>query len=121
VRVGHHSDYDRFVIEFTPGDAPLPGWQAIPKSSATFYKDPSGLRVDLGGMAGIKLVVHPIASGSYNGPADFDTEFPQLAEAALLGDSESHFTWGLGLTKQSCKRIFSLTNPTRLVLDVPIS
>jgi hypothetical protein len=120
VRVGRHTEeggFDRFVIEFT--GTQIPHWEAIPKSGSTFYKDASGMPVTLEGTAGIKLTVRPVVSGSYQGPPDFDTEFPQLAEAFELGDNEAVFTWGLGLTKQSCKRIFMLSGPTRLVVDVP--
>jgi hypothetical protein len=120
VRVGRHTEeggFDRFVIEFN--GSRLPHWEAIPKSSSTFYKDPSGIPITLEGTAGIKLVVRPVQSGSYTGTPDFDPGFPQLAEAYKLGDFENVFTWGLGLEHQSCKRIFTLTNPTRLVVDVP--
>jgi hypothetical protein len=123
VRVGRHTEeggFDRFVIEFQ--GTQVPHWDAIPKSSATFYKDPSGIPITLEGTAGIKLVVRPIETGSYQvppRPIDFDPEFPQLAEAYRLGDNEGVFSWGLGLNHQSCKRIFTLTNPTRLVVDVP--
>jgi hypothetical protein len=120
VRVGRHSEeggFDRFVIEFA--GAQIPHWEAIPKSGATFYKDASGAPVTLEGTAGIKLVVRPIVMGSYKAANHFDTEFPQLAEAFELGDNEAVFTWGLGLEKQSCKRIFMLSGPTRLVVDVP--
>jgi hypothetical protein len=75
--------------------------------------------ITLEGKAGIKLVVRPIETGSYTGPIDFDPEFPQLAEAYRLGDFEGVFTWGLGLERQSCKRIFMLSGPTRRVVDVP--
>jgi hypothetical protein len=120
VRVGRHTEeggFDRFVIEFNGSQ--VPHWEAIPKSGSTFYKDASGMPVTLEGTAGIKLTVRPVVSGTYQGPPDFDTEFPQLAEAFELGDNEAVFTWGLGLTKQSCKRIFMLSAPTRLVVDVP--
>ncbi len=123
VRVGRHTEeggFDRFVIEFS--GTQIPHWEAIPKSGTTFYKDPSGMPITLEGHAGIKLTVRPIESGSYQvppHPIDFDPEFPELAEAYRLGDNESVFTWGLGLEKQSCKRIFMLSGPTRLVVDVP--
>jgi hypothetical protein len=118
VRVGHHIGYDRFVVEFS--GSVVPGYRAIPKSSATFYSDPLGQPVTLEGSAGIKLVMHSTSmSGTYGGPADFDPEFPQLAEARSIGDFEGFVTWGLSLERQSCKRIFLLSSPARLVVDVP--
>jgi hypothetical protein len=118
VRVGHHLGYDRFVVEFT--GSVVPGYRAIPKSSATFYSDPLGQPVTLEGAAGIKLVMHSTSlHGTYGGPTDFDPEFPQLAEARSIGDFEGFVTWGLSLERQSCKRIFTLSSPSRLVVDVP--
>jgi hypothetical protein len=55
-------------------------------------------------------------------PSRYDPEppqFPQLAEVRDLGDDEGHVDFGLGLERQSCKRILTLTSPTRLVIDVP--
>lgn len=117
VRVGHHLGYDRFVVEFS--GSVVPGFRAIPKSSAKFYSDPLGQPVTLEGTAGIKLVMHSTSMhGTYGGPTDFDPEFPQLAEARSIGDFEGFVTWGLSLERQSCKRIFTLSSPSRLVVDV---
>jgi hypothetical protein len=121
VRVGHHTEeggFDRIVWQFEgPG---IPPWQTIPKSSAVFYRDPSGQRVPLEGTAGIKVVLQGVPSGTYTGPQDFDPEFHQLAEAALIGDFENVTSWAIGLERQSCKRVFTLGSPTpRLVIDVP--
>jgi hypothetical protein len=125
VRVGHHTEeggFDRIVFQFEGSG--IPSWTAIPKSSALFYTDPKGTPVQLEGMAGIKLTLFSIPMGSYTGLKDFDPDFPpltQLAEARLLGDFEGYVTWGLGLERQSCKRIFTLSGPSRLVIDVPTS
>ena len=118
VRVGHHLGYDRFVVEFS--GAVVPGYKAIPKSSATFYTDPLGKPVTLEGRAGIKLVMHSTSMhGTYGGSTDLDPEFPQLAAARAIGDFEGFVTWGLSLERQSSKRIFTLSSPSRLVMDVP--
>ncbi|HKC26591.1 MAG TPA: hypothetical protein VKB75_01145 [Jatrophihabitans sp.] len=118
VRTARHPTYDRFVVEFST--ARLPHYQVTPKSSAVFTLDPSGRRVQLLGRAGILVVLHTATGvGTYHGAADFRTGFPQLREARRLGDFEGYVSWGLGLAHQSCKRVSTLTNPTRLVLDVP--
>jgi hypothetical protein len=121
IKIGRHDSespaYDRFVVVFD--GTKLPSWQAIPKASALFY-DGLGNRVPLEGNAGIKLTIHSTdAHTIYHGPYDFDPEFRQLAEAESLEDSEGYVAWGLGLEHQSCKRIFALSSPTRLVIDVP--
>ena len=118
VRVGRHLHFDRFVIEFDT--ATLPHYRITPKSSATFTLDPSGRSVTLLGNAGIRVAVHfATGAGTYHGPADFRTGFSQLLEARRIGDFEGYVSWGLGLDHQSCKRVLTLSNPTRLVIDVP--
>lgn len=118
VRVGQHATFDRFVIEFST--VRLPSYRITPKSNSTFTLDPSGRQVTLLGSAGLKVAMHFVTGvGTYHGPVDFRTGFPQLREARRLGDFEGYVTWGLGLAHQSCKRVFKLTNPTRLVIDVP--
>jgi hypothetical protein len=119
VRVGHGVGYDRFVVQFS--SPRVPHFTLTPKSSAVFWLDPSNQRVTLRGTAGLKLVLHP-ASGyrTYAGPSDFRTTFPQLREARRIGDFEGYTSWGLGLHHQACKRVFGLSAPTRLVIDVRI-
>ncbi|GAB2465818.1 hypothetical protein GCM10027265_14020 [Jatrophihabitans fulvus] len=118
VRVGRHAGFDRFVVQFR--GTHVPRWTLTPKSSAVFWLDPSDLRVVLGGRAGPKLVMHGASGiGSYRGPTDLRPRFPQLREARRLGDFEAVTSWGLGLSRASCTRVFALRAPTRLVVDVP--
>ena len=126
VRFGHHIEeggFDRFVVEFWT--TPLPSWTAIPKSSALFYTTggQGPQPVQLEGTAGIKLSLFSTSlhdpTQPFTPPSRYDPEFPQLAEVRDLGDFEGHVDFGLGLERQSCKRIFTLTLPTRLVIDVP--
>jgi hypothetical protein len=118
VRVARHRSYDRFVVVFST--VRIPHYAITPKSSAVFTLDPSGAQVHLLGTAGIKLVMHTATGrGTYFGAADFRTGFPQLREARRIGDFEGYVSWGLGLAHQSCKRVFTLTSPSRLVIDVP--
>jgi hypothetical protein len=118
VRVGEHLHFDRFVMQFDT--ARMPHFRITPKSNATFTLDPSGRSITLLGNAGIRVAVHfATGDGTYHGPADFRAGFPQLLEARRLGDFEGYVSWGLGLDHQSCKRVLTLTHPTRLVIDVP--
>jgi hypothetical protein len=120
-RVGTHPEgqpaYDRFTLVFEGSQ--VPGWTAIPKSSSDFTLQPSGLPVHLAGTAGIRLDLKAPVPGYTGSKADFKTGFPQLAEVRLLQNFEGVVQWGLGLNHQSCKRIFTLSSPTRLVIDVP--
>ncbi|MGH8862941.1 MAG: AMIN-like domain-containing (lipo)protein [Jatrophihabitantaceae bacterium] len=118
VRVGQNTTFDRFVVQFR--EARAPHFRVTPQSSSRFVLDPSGRTVTLRGTACIRLVLNQATGiGSYHGPRDFRPPFPQLREARLLGDFESVTSWGLGLRHQSCKRVFVLSSPTRLVIDVP--
>jgi len=118
VGLGTHPGYDRFVLTFS--SSAVPAYTIIPKSSAVFWLDPSNTRVTLLGAAGIKVVVHPSSGvGTYHGPTDVRPAFPQLLEARNIGDFEGYLSWGVGLHAQSCKRVFTLTGPSRLVVDVP--
>ena len=118
VRVGQHASFDRFVVTFNT--VRVPHWRITPKSSTDFTRDPSNTPVHLLGNAGLKVVLHTATGvGTYHGPLDFRTGFPQLLEARQIGDFEGYVTWALGLDHASCKRVFKLTSPTRLVIDVP--
>lgn len=118
VRVGRHAGFDRFVVQFS-GDR-VSAYTVTPKSSAVFWLDPSGRRVTLRGTAGLKIVLHH-ATGqrSYHGPTDIKPAYPQLREARRIGDFEGVTTWGLGLHRTACHRVFTLSHPARLVIDVP--
>ena len=120
-RVGTHPEgqpaYDRFTLVFEGSQ--VPGWTAIPKSSSDFTLQPRGQPVHLAGTAGIRLDLKAPVPGYTGSKIDFKTGFPQLAEVRLLQNFEAVVQWGLGLNHQSCKRIFTLSSPTRLVIDVP--
>jgi hypothetical protein len=117
VQVGRHANFDRFVIRFD--GTKVPRFKVVPKSSSTFWLDPSNRRVTLLGHAGLKIVL-PSATGqgTYHGARDIRPAFPQLREARLIGDFEAVTTWGLGLRTGTAKRVLTLTAPPRLVIDV---
>jgi hypothetical protein len=118
VRVGRHSKFDRFVIEFSTRRLPH---YVVPRAhSGTTFILPSGRHVKLLGKARISVNMHYVTGvGTYHGRADFRPRFPQLREARRIEDFEGYVMWGLGLAHRSCKRVFKLTEPTRLVIDVP--
>jgi len=117
VRAGAQSGFDRFVIQF---DGPVPAYDVVPQSSATFSLDPSGQRVTLAGSAGLVVTVQGARSaGSYTGSTDQKPSVTAvLKEARQTGDFEGVVHWGLGLSHASCFRAFTLTGPSRLVVDV---
>jgi hypothetical protein len=117
VRVGRHPGYDRFVVQFA--GPTVPGYRVSPQPTPMFTLDPSGLPVTLLGHAGVFIRLEPASGmGTYGGPTDFKPRFPELREARELGDFEHVTSWGLGVTEPECMRAFTLSSPSRLVVDL---
>ena len=120
VRVGTHDGYDRIVFEFASG---LPQ-TVIKPVLAPLYADPSGLEVDVTGTAFLQVVmtggtkVSPAGGTTYAGPTNFEPDFDQLAQLIEGGDFEAVSTWYLGLKGGGCLRVLTLTDPSRLVIDI---
>jgi hypothetical protein len=116
VRVGTAAGYDRIVIQF---DGQVPMYTVTPQASSAFVADASGQTLQLQGSSGVKIVVHG-ASGqqTFTGSQDLKPGYPVLKEARQVGDFERVFSWGLGLSSPNCLRVFTLTGPDRLVIDV---
>lgn len=117
VRTASHPGFDRFVVQF--GGGGVPGYRVNRQAGAQFVEDGRGSTVTLRGSAGILVRLFPAsAAGTYGGPSDLVTGLPALREARLVGDYEGYVSWGLGLAQQPCMRVFTMTNPSRLVVDV---
>jgi hypothetical protein len=120
VRVGTHAGYDRVVIEFDEGIPPFTLDEATPPLLA----DPSGMQMHVEGNAFWSLVLQGgtrlalDGSLSYDGRTDFTPDFPVLAELVEAGDFEAVSSWYIGLHQPSCARVLTLTDPSRLVIDI---
>jgi hypothetical protein len=120
VDVGHHDTFDRVVFRFS---SRVPGYNVnyVPDVKA----DPSDEPIPLEGNAFMIVAMHSVASGQVGAPpAPQDRQtprFPELRELAGAGDFEGVVSFGLGLTAASGFRVFTLTNPDRLVVDVRIA
>jgi hypothetical protein len=120
VRVGEHDGYDRVVFEF---DGAVPEY-ILSQASPPYTEDPSGLPVEVGGDAAWQLVllggtrVTPDYKTTYDGPLSFERDFAKLVHLVEAGDFEAVSTWYVGMTGESCARILSLDDPTRLVIDI---
>jgi AMIN domain len=118
VRTGTHTGYDRITITFSNG---LPGTVNLtPQNSATFASGGGqGGNVTIAGQAGILVTMNSADEHTaYSGPSDFKTGYAALAEARQIQDFEGYVQWALGLQHSACYRAFTLTNPTRLVIDI---
>jgi hypothetical protein len=118
VRAGRHPGFDRFVVEFA-GTGPVPRFDVRPQASPTFVQDPSGVPVTLLGRAGVLVVLHDSSlHDGFRGPSDLKPRLPLLREARAIGDFEGVVRWGLGVSRPACARVFTLSAPTRLVIDL---
>ena len=120
VRVGTHDDYDRVTFEFASG---IP--QTVVRGViGPFYADPSGLPLDVAGTAFLEVSMNggtkvtPDGAITYAGPTNFEPDFDQLVQLVQGGDFEALSTWLLGLDGGNCYRVFTLTSPSRLVIDI---
>ena len=119
-RVGGQSGYDRIVFEYAG--------TALPSLSVTsvtppFAHDPSGMPLTVSGKVFLGIVfrnVPGVASG-YSGPTSFKAGLPLLTDLELSGDFEGVQHWVAGLSGQACVRVFTLTSPSRLVIDLESS
>ena len=115
-RLAEQIVYDRFVLQF---DSPVPSYTVRRQATPTFPSGASGQTITLSGTAGV-LVNVQTASGAntFTGPTDLTHgEFLVVKEARQTQDFEGHLSWGIGLGKPACMRVFTLTDPARLVVD----
>lgn len=116
VTVGRHTGFDRVVFRST---GPVPHWDV--RYVAQVTRDGSGDPVPLLGAADIQVVVtgtdwtvHPSVQ------RDLRPGFPALRQVAGAGEFEGTLTYGIGQQRQAGFRVFTLTGPDRLVVDVAV-
>jgi hypothetical protein len=120
VRVGSHKGYDRIVFEFQHG---IPAMD-VKIGKPPFTKDPSGLPLKVAGNDFLVFIlrggtaVTPDGTLTYDGPTDFTPDYPLLVEFSQAGDFEAQSEWVAGLTGPACIRVFTLSGPDRLVIDL---
>jgi hypothetical protein len=116
IRMSQHTGYDRFVVQF---DSIVPAYTVKREPKAVFTLSPSGQSITLSGSAGALIQVSPATGATtYPGPTDLaQPSAPVLKEAQLAEDFEGHLAWALGLASPACMRVFTLTEPARLVVD----
>jgi hypothetical protein len=121
VRAGRHPGFDRVVFEFRGG---LPSHRV--RYVDRLVQDGSGNQVQVAGAADLEVVFHDAVAHDASGqpsvsPRRFSPGFPALEEVALLGDFEGVVSYGLGLDHRVPFKTFTLSNPSRLVVDLPTS
>jgi hypothetical protein len=89
------------------------------QAKPVFIQGGSGQTITLSGTSGVLVNLRSASqSATYSGPTDFtQAGFAVLKEARLTQDFEGTVSWGLGLSSPACMRVFTLTGPSRLVID----
>jgi hypothetical protein len=118
IRAAHHSGFDRVVFEFRGG---------VPSSRQVTYvprlvEDASGLPVRIAGRALLKVRMEPAQahddSGNPTAPLRLAVALPNVMNVVRAGDFEAVTTYGIGLAKRTPFTVFTLTKPSRLVIDI---
>src|SRR5205814_10103600 len=118
-RVAEQDGYDRFVLQF---DSIVPTYTVKRQAKPVFKLGGSGQTVTLNGTSGILVSVHPaIGATTFTGSTDLvHSDFQVLKEARQTQDFEGYVSWGLGVSRPTCMRVFTLSDPARLVVDLQI-
>lgn len=122
VRLGTHDGYDRIAIEFVDDGTPEL-WLDVAQSP--YVQNPSGLPLEVDGSPVYSVTLvgatkHDMETGEepYQGSTDFTPGYDQIAQFVESGDFEAVNSWYLGTNGSTCLRAFTLTDPSRLVIDI---
>ena len=118
-RASEQDGYDRFVLQL---ESIVPTYTVKRQAKPVFSVGASGQTVTLSGTAGVLVTVHSAQGATtFTGSTDLiHPEFQVLKEARQTQDFEGYVSWGLGLSKPTCMRVFTLSDPARLVVDLQI-
>lgn len=121
IRTGLHPGFDRVVLDMS-GPPPM---ATEYQYADELIQDPTGEIVWLTGADFVAVVVHGAAAHddlgnpTYLGPEKFRTRnLNNVMAVALTGDFEATLGIGIGTRHRSWVRVFTLTSPTRVVIDV---
>jgi hypothetical protein len=121
IRTGLHPGFDRIVLDMSGPQAMATDYQYADE----LFEDPTGEIVWLTGADFVAVVVHGAAAHddlgnpTYLGPEKFRTRnLTNVMAVALTGDFEATLGVGVGTKHRSWVRVFTLSAPTRVVIDV---
>lgn len=118
--VGAHEGYDRVVL--TLGGTGTPGWRVEYVDAPV--DDPSGQPLDVAGSAYLQVLIdgtgYPYDTGvaEWAGSPLQPSGLTQVREVNLRGVFEGQTQAFIGLDHTAPFRVFALSDPTRLVIDV---
>jgi hypothetical protein len=114
VRVGSNSGFDRVVFDI---NGPMPGFRV--EYVPVVHQDPSGNPLPLAGAADLQIVLQPTRWTVTPSPrVNLTPGYPALRQVRFAGEFEAIATYGIGQATKAGFRVFTLTAPSRLVVDV---
>lgn len=133
IRTGAHDCYERIVIELAPGTAPTPGgmpgyWVRYATGPITLGQTDDQF-IELDGDAdllitmGIWMFTYDENGDwvGYTGPTDIHpTNVSTIEQLYLIDNWEGMHTWAVGIDQRRDFRVFTLTAPDRLVIDLAL-
>jgi hypothetical protein len=119
IRAAHHLGYDRLVFQFSGG---------VPARHSAYYVsqvvvDPSGQPVKVTGSALLRVAFFPVTGHDAQGLSTYGAgqrtyALPGIIQVVNAGDFEAVVSLGVGLARAEPFRMFTLTGPSRVVIDV---
>ncbi len=119
IRTGRHGDFDRIVFDFADR---LPGYR-IAYATGPITQCASGMDVPFAESALLIISLEPAAAHDEDGnvtfePSELSPGLPAIVEAKKTCDFEAIVTWVLGLSAEADFRVYELSDPARIVVDV---
>lgn len=116
IRAATHPTYDRVVFEFAGG---------VPARSVRYVDrlvaDGSGDTVPVPGRAILEVTMRDATAHDEHGPTVSHRNtfaLPNVMSVIRASDFEGVVTYGIGLTQRASVRSFTLTSPSRIVVDI---
>jgi hypothetical protein len=114
---GCHATFDRFVVR---GRLATPGYDV--RYVSKIVGDASGQTIALLGTKRIRVVIRPARGHTSAGanllPSTLTPKCSNLRQVKKAGDFEGVVSYGLGLSRKTGFRVFRLSGPTRVVIDI---
>ena len=118
ISAAHHPGFDRLVFEFS---GPPPSRQNV-RYVNQLIADPSGRPIPIAGRAILAASFFPATARrgatSVTVPGRLAFALPNVMTVVPAGDFESVLSYGIGLAKRTTFHVFTLTSPSRVVIDI---
>jgi len=128
-RLGAHSEFDRFVLEFEPNPTSAiggpPDSYSIQWASQPPIQFGSGQEIEIAGTEYLEILLHGYAysrgtvPSEYAGPTEVQARGTiNVIEAVFGGEVEGKMVWAIGVNNQTGFRVLEISDPPRLVIDI---